>query len=82
MSVMVIQIGLGKVVSNWGVHNGVPAVFIEPVLGNPGTVGEDIGENEPQITKDSVSDGGIILEFHSEEGADVIIEDIQSAITQ
>jgi len=80
--VKVIHIGQGKVVSNFGTHYGTPGVFIEPVLGDAGPVGQKVGDGrEPQITKDSISEGGVILCFHSPEGASVIIEDIQSALT-
>jgi len=80
--VKVIHVGQGKVVSNFGTHYGTPCVFIEPVVGDAGPVGQKVKEGrEPQITKDSISEGGIILCFHSPEGAAVIIEDIQSALS-
>jgi hypothetical protein len=76
----VIEIGAGKVVSNWGTYNGFPALFIEPVLGEPGRSGDELEEGrEPQIVKDSVSDEGTVLVFRGLRGAQVIIEDIQSA---
>ena len=81
--VKVIQLGLGKVVSNWGTHNGVPAVFIEPVLGEPGPVGDDLkGDREPQIVNHAVSDGGVIIEIHNPAGMKVLLEDFKSAVAK
>jgi len=79
--VKVVHLGLGKVVSNYGTHFGVPSVFIEPVRGDAGPVGEKVEDGrEPQITKDSISDGGVILVLHSKDGADVVIDDIRKAL--
>lgn len=79
--VQVIHIGQGKVVSNFGTHFGVPCVFIEPVSGDAGEVGQKVEEGrEPHITSDSVSDGGILLVLHGREGADVLVEDIRAAL--
>jgi len=80
--VKVIQLGLGKVISNYGTHNGVPSVFIEPVLADAGELGADLtGDREPQITKNSVSAGGLIIEIHEERGLKVLLEDFQSALS-
>lgn len=77
----IIDIGVGKVVSNWGTYDGFPALFIEPVLGEPGRSGDDIEcGREPQIVKNAISDGGTVLVFRGLRGAQVIIEDIQSAL--
>jgi hypothetical protein len=79
--VQVIHLGQGKIVSNFGTHFGVPCVFIEPVRGDAGEIGQKVEDGrEPQITSDSVSEGGVILVLHSKEGAAVVIEDIQSAL--
>lgn len=81
MGVNVIEIGVGKVVSNWGEYEGHPAIFIEPVVGEPGVPGEQLGDGrESQIRKDAVSDGGTVLVFKGLRGAEVLIEDIQSAL--
>lgn len=81
-SVRIIRIGLGEVVSNWGTYHGKPALFIEPVLGKPQSPGVHVTEGiEPQICKDFVSDGGTVLVFHDRSGAEVIIEDINSALS-
>lgn len=73
--VKVVRFGLGEVVSNFGTFGGHPAVFIEPVepigpVGSPG----------PDMAKDSVVSGGLILQFLKEDGADILIEDILSAL--
>jgi hypothetical protein len=79
--VKVVQLGLGKVVCNWGTHGSVPAVFIEPVLGDPGQIGTRVKDGrEPQITPDSVSDGAVVIEIHSEDGLKVLIEDLWTAL--
>jgi len=79
-SVKVIKLGLGEVVTNWGTHNGVPAVFIEPVLGDAGDVGEQVsGNRESQIKNDSVSDGSVVIEIHNIRGLHVLLEDFASA---
>lgn len=79
--VKVIHLGLGKVVSNYGTHFGTPCVFIEPVKGDAGEVGQKVeAGREPQITSDSVSEGGVILVLHNPDGAEVVIEDIRSAL--
>jgi|HubBroStandDraft_1064217.scaffolds.fasta_scaffold282356_2 hypothetical protein len=81
--VRVVKLGLGIVVSNWGMSNGVPSVFLEPVLGEPGQNGQKVEDGrEPQIKADSVSHGGIIFELHDPVGVEVFIEDLRSAIAQ
>lgn len=76
----VIVLGKGMYVSNWGSHNGVPALFLERVVGNPGVVGEVIEEGrEPQIKMDSVSSSGLVIEFHSPDAVDVLMQDIEAA---
>lgn len=80
-NVKVIKLGLGQVVSNWGRHNGVPAVFIEPVIGGPGAIGATLsGDRETQIKNDSISDGGVVIEIHDIRGLHVLLEDFASAV--
>lgn len=79
--VKVIHVGRGEVVSNWGTYEGSPAVFIEPVVGNAGTIGEKVTEGvQPQIVNDGVSDGGVVIVIHDKAGLDVLLEDFASAI--
>jgi hypothetical protein len=82
-NVKIVHLGKGAVVSNWGTYGGLPAVFIERVLADPGTVGDLVkGETEPQIANDKVTDDGLILVLHNPEGAAIVIEDLQSAIAK
>lgn len=76
--VKVVRIGLGEVVSNWGTYEGIPALFIEPAT-RAGIVGEKEFPDSEEIKTD-VRDGGIILQFHNANGADILIEDINSAL--
>jgi hypothetical protein len=79
--VRIVHLGQGGVVSNWGTYHGLPCVFIEPVVSTPGIVGEKVPDGaEPQITKTSVSSGGIVFVIHNPEGAKVVMEDFQSAL--
>ena len=80
-NVRVIHLGRGKVVSNYGTYFGTPSIFLEPVIGEAGPVGQVLRpDEEPQISDHAVSSGGIILCFHSPDGASIILEDIQSAL--
>lgn len=82
----IVRFGLGQVVSNWGTYEGKPAVFIEPVLGEPGVCGDDLlGDREPQILGKTevgpLSDGAIVLVLDGDiRGAEVLLEDIHSAM--
>lgn len=77
----IVRLGLGEVVSNWGMYGDKPAVFIEPVLGEAGKVGDYLPEGrEPQIQKNSVTTDAIVIEIHDVQGAKVLIEDIQKAV--
>lgn len=77
----VIKLGLGEVVSNWGQHGEVPAVFIEPAIDHSGEIGRTLMPHEqPQIRTGSVSEGGLIIEIHDVEGMKVVIDDMWSAI--
>lgn len=76
----VIDLGLGKWVSNFGTYLGNPAVFIEPAE-VAGEVGAKVPEaSEPTIKANDVRDDGIILVIHDPRGARVIIEDLMAAI--
>jgi hypothetical protein len=76
-NVKVIRIGLGEVVSNWGTYEGQYAVFLEPVAEH-GIPGEEAPAH--LTAADSVKDESTIIQFYSQEGARVLIEDIQSAL--
>jgi hypothetical protein len=73
----VIRLGLGSVVCNYGTYEGKPALFLEPVLGEPGLTGEKVPDGrEPQIVPDAIATGTII-QMNSVEGARVLLEDLQ-----
>jgi hypothetical protein len=74
-NVKVIEIGLGQVVSNWGTYEGKPALFIEPV-----PVAGKVGQQGPELPKHELTPNSTIIRFHSAKGANVIMEDILSAI--
>jgi hypothetical protein len=74
-SMTVIQFGLGKVVSTVGKSDGFPAVVIEPASPT-GEVGADASGNALQ---DVILAGAVILEFHGDSGAGVLVEDIVKA---
>ncbi len=75
--VKVVQLGLGLVISNWGTYKGKPAVFLEPAE-TPGNV----GDLAPVSPTDSVLPGSVILQFHGDSGAKVLLEDIFEALSK
>ena len=79
--VRVMEFGEGKLVCSFGKYFGQPCVFIQPVVGALGVVGEKLEEGrEPQIDKDSVSSGSVVLVFHNQSGLDVLLNDNNTAI--
>lgn len=80
MAITIIRLGKGEVVSNWGSHNGVPAIFIEPAKPS-GDVGCEVCNGEqPHIHRDCVADGGIVIEIHDPAGFQIVVEDGYSAL--
>jgi hypothetical protein len=81
MSVTIIKLGLGETVSNWGTHNGIPSVFIEPAVNHSGEVGRELRKDEQtHILPTSICDGGTIIEIHDMKGAEILIEDMRRAV--
>lgn len=74
--VKVVTFGEGKVTCNWGTYEGFPAVFIEPVMGQPGVVGDVVPNGFEGDKKGDVRDGGVILQFKNASGMHVLLEDI------
>jgi hypothetical protein len=77
-NVKVVTFGEGKIISNWGTYEGHPAVYLEPVLGEPGIVGE-VTPSLENNDLDKVRDGGVILQFKSSHGMRILLEDIGMA---
>lgn len=77
--VIVVELGLGEVVSNYGTYGGKPAVFLEPVKAL-GIANGQPGESAPEGPNNAVAPGTVILRIHDSTGAHVVMEDLVSAM--
>jgi hypothetical protein len=79
VDITIVELGLGKVVSNYGTYEGKPAIFLEPVAtlgipnGTPGTLA-------PDTPKNALAPGSVVLRIHDSAGAHVVMEDLVSAM--
>ena len=73
---VVVTIGAGEIISNWGTYHDIPAVFLQPAPNGPGKLGESPNRDYP---KDSVPPGTVILQFKG--APDVLLQDIASALS-
>ena len=79
-NVKVVTFGEGKIICNWGTYEVHPAVFLEPVDGEPGAVGDTVPHGFEGDKKGTVKAGGVILQFKNQAGLNILLEDINSAI--
>lgn len=79
MDAVVVELGRGEWISNYGTYEGSPAVFLEPVksLGFEQGVA---GQSAPASPKDALAHGSVILRIHDSAGAHVVMEDLVSAM--
>lgn len=68
-----VSFGFGDKVVGYGIHDGRPAVFVSPVKGQPGQVGELVGDKEP-FHPHSLLDGEWAMTFPSETQMDAVYE--------